>query len=138
MAWGTRGNGPGQLSGPHGIATDRNRRVYVADRANHRIQIFDENGTYLDQWTGLRQPNDIVIAADQRVWVADGTNAKVLEYDQNGKLLYSWGTYGTFPGAILGAAPDGGGRGGQSLRRRQLRRAARRSSSRSREPIARN
>src|SRR5258705_549119 len=100
MAWGTRGNGPGQFSGPHGIATDRNRRVYVADRTNHRIQIFDENGKYLDQWTGLRQANDILISADQHVWVADGTNSKVLEYDQNGKLLYWWGTYGTFPGGF--------------------------------------
>src|SRR5436190_4265801 len=41
-AWGSRGNGPGQFSGLHGIATDRNRRVYVADRTNHRIQVFDE------------------------------------------------------------------------------------------------
>lgn len=99
-AWGTRGSGPGQFSGPHGIATDRNRRVYVADRTNHRIQVFDEHGKFLDQWPGLRQANDILISADQHVWVADGTNAKVLEYDQNGKLLYSWGTYGTFPGGF--------------------------------------
>ena len=100
MAWGTRGNGPGQFAGPHGIATDRNRRVYVADRTNHRIQIFDENGKFLDQWPGLRQANDILISADQHVWVADGTNSKVLEYDQNGTLLYYWGTYGMFPGGF--------------------------------------
>jgi DNA-binding beta-propeller fold protein YncE len=99
-AWGTRGSGPGQFSGPHGIATDRNRRVYVADRTNHRIQVFDEHGKFLDQWPGLRQANDILVSADQHVWVADGTNAKVLEYDQNGKLLYWWGTYGTFPGGF--------------------------------------
>jgi sugar lactone lactonase YvrE len=99
-AWGTRGNAPGQFAGPHGIATDRSGKVYVADRTNHRIQIFDGDGAFLDQWPGLRQANDIVISADQHVWVADGTNAKVLEYDQNGKLLYSWGTYGTFPGAF--------------------------------------
>jgi DNA-binding beta-propeller fold protein YncE len=86
------------MSGLHGIAVDKNRRIYVADRSNHRIQVFDENGALLDVWPGLRQPNDIIISADQHVWVADGTNAKVLEYDTNGKLLYSWGTYGTFPG----------------------------------------
>ena len=97
-AWGSRGNGPGQFSGLHGIATDRNRRVYVADRTNHRIQVFDEQGRFLDLWPGLRQANDILISADQHVWVADGTNAKVLEYDQSGTLLYSWGTYRTFPG----------------------------------------
>jgi streptogramin lyase len=99
-AWGTRGSAPGQLNGPHGIATDRNRRIYVADRSNHRIQVFDEHGTFLDQWPNLRQPNDILISDDQHVWVADGTNAKVLEYDQNGKRLSSWGTYGTFPGGF--------------------------------------
>ncbi|HEY2152089.1 MAG TPA: 6-bladed beta-propeller [Vicinamibacterales bacterium] len=99
MAWGSKGTASGQFSGVHGIAVDRNRRVYVADRTNHRIQIFDENGKLLDLWPGFRQANDILIAPDQQhVWVADGTNSKVLEYDMNGKLLYSWGTYGTFPG----------------------------------------
>jgi DNA-binding beta-propeller fold protein YncE len=100
MAWGTRGSGPGQFSGPHGIATDRSGRVYVADRTNHRIQIFDGNGTFLDEWPGFRQANDIFISKDQHVWVADGTNAKVLEYDRDGRRLSSWGTYGTFPGAF--------------------------------------
>jgi len=97
-AWGTRGSEPGQMSGLHGIAVDKNRRVYVADRSNHRIQVFDEDGKFLDLWPNLRQPNDILVSADQHVWVAYGTNAKVLEYDTNGKLLYWWGTYGTFPG----------------------------------------
>jgi len=50
------GNGPGQFDLPHSVDIDRNRRVYVADRANSRIQVFDENGKYLDQWpTGLSQ-----------------------------------------------------------------------------------
>ena len=57
-SWGTRGSGPGQMSGLHGIAVDRNKRVYVADRSNHRIQVFDEKGTFLDQWPNLRQPNE--------------------------------------------------------------------------------
>jgi hypothetical protein len=97
-AFGSRGNGEGQLAGVHGVAVDAQRRIYVADRSNHRIQVFDENGKFLDLWPGLRQPNDILISPDQHVWIADGTNAKVLEYDTTGKLLYSWGTYGTFPG----------------------------------------
>ena len=97
-AWGSRGNGQGLLSGVHGIAVDRDRRVYVADRTNHRIQVFDENGKYLDMWPNLRQPNDVFVSADQHIWVVDGTNAKILKYDRDGRLLYSWGTYGTFPG----------------------------------------
>ena len=98
-AWGTRGDGPGQFSGVHGIETDRNGRVYVADRSNRRIQIFDANGKLLDVWTGFRQANHIVVTTDQNVWVADGTNARLLKYDSSGKLLYFWGSYGTYPGA---------------------------------------
>ena len=49
-SWGTRGNEPGQFSGPHGIDADRSGRVYVADRANQRIQVFDGDGKHLDQW----------------------------------------------------------------------------------------
>jgi hypothetical protein len=99
-AWGTRGNGPGQFSGPHGIAVDAKRRVYVADRGNQRIQVFDEKGAHLDTWPGLRFPNDIMITPDQAVWVADGTNARLLKYDTSGKLQYFWGTYGIYPGAF--------------------------------------
>jgi DNA-binding beta-propeller fold protein YncE len=102
MTWGTKGNGPGQFDLPHSIDIDRNRRVYVADRSNSRIQIFDENGKYLDQWPNIRQPFHIMISADQHLWVVDGTTNKFLKYDLNGKLLYSWGTYGTFPGAVWG------------------------------------
>jgi len=102
MTWGTPGKGPGQFNLPHAIAIDRNRKVYVADRLNSRIQIFDENGKYLDEWPDIRRPIDLLITADQRMWVADLDTNKILQYDLNGKLLSSWGTYGTFPGAFWG------------------------------------
>jgi hypothetical protein len=98
MAWGTRGSGPGQFSGPHGIATDRNRRVLVADRTNHRIQVFDENGKYLDQFPNIQQPYHIRISDDGFLWVFSGPLDKFLKYDLNGHLLYAWGTHGTTPG----------------------------------------
>jgi len=102
MTWGTPGTGPGQFNLPHAIEIDKNRRVYVADRANSRIQIFDENGKFLDQWPNIRRPIHMLITADQRLWVADLDTNKMLQYDLNGKLLSSWGTYGTFPGAFWG------------------------------------
>ena len=46
-SWGEPGNGPGQLNTPHSIATDANDNVYVADRSNNRIQVFDSDGQYL-------------------------------------------------------------------------------------------
>ena len=45
-SWGEPGNGPGQLNTPHSIATDANDNVYVADRGNHRIQVFDNDGKF--------------------------------------------------------------------------------------------
>jgi len=48
-SWGDRGNGPGQFATPHAIATDAEGNVYVADRGNHRIQVFDNDGNFLRQ-----------------------------------------------------------------------------------------
>jgi DNA-binding beta-propeller fold protein YncE len=49
--WGTKGNGPGKLDLPHAIAFATGR-VYVVDRGNKRIQVFDEEGIYLAEWKG--------------------------------------------------------------------------------------
>jgi NHL repeat len=46
-SWGTRGTEPGQFNTPHNIATDRDGNVYVADRGNARIQVFDGDGKFL-------------------------------------------------------------------------------------------
>jgi len=49
--WGTKGNGPGQFSTPHSIAIDRNDNIYVGDRSNRRVQIFDTDGNFKRQFT---------------------------------------------------------------------------------------
>jgi hypothetical protein len=48
-SWGTKGSGPGQFNTPHSIATDNYGNVYVADRGNGRIQVFDGEGNFLRQ-----------------------------------------------------------------------------------------
>ena len=96
--WGTRGTEPGQLRTPHSIATDRNRRVYVADRANNRVQVFDENGKHLDLWPNIRSPYTLRVGADDHLWVFSGPLDRMLKYDLNGKFLYGWGTHGVLPG----------------------------------------
>ncbi|MBB5418651.1 sugar lactone lactonase YvrE [Paraburkholderia atlantica] len=50
-SWGDRGTGPGQFHTPHSIAVDAHDHVYVADRSNRRIQVFDTEGTFLRQFT---------------------------------------------------------------------------------------
>ncbi len=54
------------------MAVDEAGRVYVGDRENQRIQIFDSEGNFLKQWTGIGYPYGLVITPDQHVWMADG------------------------------------------------------------------
>ena len=49
------------------------------DRSNSRIQVFDLNGKYLDQWPGLRLPLYIAVSQDQHVWVSSGRSNKMLK-----------------------------------------------------------
>lgn len=62
--WGTKGSGPGELNVPHSISMDSKGRLYVADRANNRVQIFDQDGKYLDQMTNVGIPNGLFIRDD--------------------------------------------------------------------------
>jgi peptidylamidoglycolate lyase len=107
MTWGEKGTPPhekrpGYMNTVHAIAIDKNRRVYVADRANSRIQIFDENGKFLDVWPNVRRPYSVLLSEDQHFWVADGITQKFTKFTPDGKLLYSWGTFGAFPGGFWG------------------------------------
>ena len=56
MCWGTTGTDPGQFNIAHNIATDDDGWVYVADRENHRVQVFDGNGKYEMQWNNMHRP----------------------------------------------------------------------------------
>lgn len=56
-SWGTPGSGPGEFNLPHNIVADGDGSLYVADRENHRIQIFDQEGQYLGQWKNLHRPS---------------------------------------------------------------------------------
>jgi hypothetical protein len=77
-SWGEPGSGPGQFRTPHGVWAHDDGRVFVADRENHRIQIFMASGEYLDEWDDLRSPCDIFIAGDV-VYIAEGIGARPRE-----------------------------------------------------------
>ena len=64
FSWGEPGNLPGQFSIAHNICTDNAGLVYVADRENHRIQVFDDKGKFLDQWGSVHRPCGLYIDND--------------------------------------------------------------------------
>jgi DNA-binding beta-propeller fold protein YncE len=109
-SWGQKGsNGsdtrPAYFNNVHGVAVDpKTRRVFVNDRGNHRAQVFDENGKFLDQWSFGAEPSDVHLfeVYDGYLWAFDRGTSKMLKYDLNGNFMYSWGTWGDFPGGFWG------------------------------------
>ena len=71
FSWGQGGTDPGEFNIVHNIATDAEGYVYVADRENHRIQIFDSDGVFQDQWVNLHRPCTIYISPDQHVYIGE-------------------------------------------------------------------
>jgi DNA-binding beta-propeller fold protein YncE len=108
FSWGEPGSEPGQFNIPHGIAVDGNGTVFVADRENSRIQLFDEKGKYLSEWTEMARPCQVFIDVHGRIVVAelgyragmwpgttpptpDPTGGRLSIFDGDGKLLARWG-----------------------------------------------
>ncbi len=68
-AWGTLGTAPGEFSLPHAITLDAKGRLYVADRNNVRVQVFDQEGTFLDEWRDLLVPWGFCLTDKDEIWV---------------------------------------------------------------------
>ncbi|HXI29340.1 MAG TPA: peptidyl-alpha-hydroxyglycine alpha-amidating lyase family protein [Vicinamibacterales bacterium] len=66
--WGTRGTGRGEFGLPHNLVIDSRGRVYVTDRDNQRVEVFDGNGAFLSQWTGTGGVSGLALTRDQRIW----------------------------------------------------------------------
>ena len=69
--WGGPGTGPGEFSTPHSIWALRADRILVADRENNRVQVFDREGTWVDDWRGFYHPMKIYVDERDMVFVTD-------------------------------------------------------------------
>jgi sugar lactone lactonase YvrE len=124
-SWGERGTGPGQFRIPHAIAIDRNNNIYVGDRTNRRIQVFDTEGRFLRMFTidlppspGTRAVNgntptgaalDAVIGAPNSICITPEPNQVMFVGES------------TFPGRVFKLSLDGKvlgviGRSGRQLK----------------------
>ncbi|MEX2261379.1 MAG: peptidyl-alpha-hydroxyglycine alpha-amidating lyase family protein [Bryobacteraceae bacterium] len=99
LHWGGKGTADGQFNLVHDVALDPKGRVYVADRTNERVQIFDSNGKFLDKWTGIGAPWGITyVASESAVYMADGKNNRVVKLNPEGQIVGVLGSYGKVQG----------------------------------------
>jgi sugar lactone lactonase YvrE len=75
--WGKTGSGPGEFDQPHGLAFDSKGRLFVGDRNNNRIQTFDQDGRFIDQWTEFSRPSGVFIDRRDNIYVADSESGSV-------------------------------------------------------------
>lgn len=70
-SWGAPGGGPGEFRIPHGICILEDGRVLVADRENDRIQVFDPDGRYLEEWLDIQRPTHLAAGRDGLLYVSE-------------------------------------------------------------------
>ena len=104
---GKEGSGKGQLGGPCGVACDSTGKVYVADRGNHRIQVFTAKGTFLEMFGRgqLDRPNYVAVSNSGSVYVTF-LNSCVSVFTPHGHFLGSSGKYECIPQGV--AVDDSG------------------------------
>jgi sugar lactone lactonase YvrE len=100
LSWGEEGTGPAQFALPHDLWIDPRNRVMVTDRENHRIQFFDFDGHFLEEWTNTESPNNIHIDENEIVYVAESSRRLSL-FDLDGNVLARWGEEGHGSGQFL-------------------------------------
>jgi sugar lactone lactonase YvrE len=95
-SWGKLGSGDGEFDQPHALAMDSRGRLFVGDRNNNRVQIFDQNGKFLEKWYQFSRPSGVYIDKNDMLYVADSESKSVSRNHQDWKR-----------GIRIGSAKDG-------------------------------
>ena len=107
--YGKMGTAPGEFMGPHALAFDSQGRLFVADRSNNRVQIFDRDMQFVDEWRHFGRPSGIAILRDDTLIVADSESSQFIggppqAPEGGGNVVRNpgWGN-----GIRIGSAKDG-------------------------------
>lgn len=99
--WGKKGTGDSEFDIAHDVTIDRSGRVYVADRTNNRVQIFDAGGKFLGKWTDIGQPWGLYyVGREDAIYICDGLNNRVVKVNLEGQILGVLGGFGKVPGKL--------------------------------------
>jgi sugar lactone lactonase YvrE len=109
--WGTKGSGPGEFDAPHSLAMDSSGRLFVADRGNSRIQIFDQDGKVLAEWKQFGRPSGIYIDKHDVLYAADTQSDEKTNPGYKRGIRIGSAKDGNVTALIPDADPDGTGEG---------------------------
>jgi peptidylamidoglycolate lyase len=99
--WGKKGTGDGEFNLVHDVTLDSRGRVYVADRTNQRVQIFDPSGKFLGKWTDVGAPWGLQYAAKENaIYMCDGLNDRIVKLNLDGQIQGVLGSHGKIPGKL--------------------------------------
>ena len=79
MTWGSAGDGPNQFHTPHALAMDSAGRLFVGDRGNSRVLIFDQLGKFIDEWKQFGRPSGMFIDDNDLLYVADSSSSNTAQ-----------------------------------------------------------
>ena len=96
MNWGEPGTGPGQFNLVHSVWVDSGYRVYVCDRENNRVQIFDGEGEYQGEWPNLLRPDKLWFDSEETIYCAE-VGHRITVFDRSGTVKARWGEQGEAP-----------------------------------------
>ncbi len=99
-AWGTRGAQPGEFNTPHNLVMDAQNNIYVADRQNGRVQVFDTDGKFLREFRPGGNPWSLCITPGPNQVLFIGSVGRIFKVALDGKVLGSIGRYGKTPGTM--------------------------------------
>jgi DNA-binding beta-propeller fold protein YncE len=85
-SWGSLGTAPGQFNVPHSVVTDVQGNVYVADRENRRIQVFDNNGAFKTQFINVGTPWTLCMTPGPRQYLYSSNSNDPREFDRDGEI----------------------------------------------------
>jgi HYR domain/NHL repeat len=105
--WGSFGKGNGRFDGQNDVDA-MNGYVYVADYANHRIQVFDTNGNYITKWGTygagngqIHKASALTVLPSGKIYLSDQFNYRIQVFTANGTFVTTWGTKGEGDGRFL-------------------------------------
>ena len=112
-AWANKAKARARFECPHAIVMDSKGILYVADRGNTRVQVFDQNGNFLDQWSESSSPSDLWVDIEDNIWACGYGPLRtksdnhlprtddnvIVKFSPQGKVLLNWTfTVGSKPG----------------------------------------